>query len=53
MNRDKSPDRLETIKYDKSKMTPTPTQYKVEKVDLNSVLSTRQKVVAYKMGKSD
>ena len=34
---------MDKIKLDKSKMTPTPTTYKVEQKDDRKILSTRQR----------
>ena len=51
LNRDKSPGRMDKVKYDKSKATPTPTTYKIEKKNLNTILSTKERVFEANLGK--
>lgn len=47
MNRDKSPGRMDKVKLDKSKIGPSPLTYQIEKMDMNRILSTKEKTLTF------
>jgi hypothetical protein len=53
MNRDKSPGRMDKIKFDRSKMTPSPMTYQIDKKDINKILSTKEKTQTFTIRKPE